>query len=152
MWEQAEVIVVSRVISVAPPDLQESTPIHSSARLPAGKGTHTETRQKKKTCTHLRALPIDHHWEWDAFHSPSKKSVRFGRPGCQCFFCHLRLFVSVPSDVSVFVRARPRCVSLKADGNTPGRSGSDLMSQTHCLSVCLRFPAWRGAAHRGCWI
>lgn len=36
LWEQAEVTVVSRVISVAPPDLQELTPIHSSDCLPAG--------------------------------------------------------------------------------------------------------------------
>lgn len=43
VWEQAEVTVVSRVISGAPPDLQELTPIHLSNCLSAGKGTHTET-------------------------------------------------------------------------------------------------------------
>lgn len=48
MWEQAEVTVVSRVISVMLPDLQELTPIHSSNCLSAGKGTHRETNAHKK--------------------------------------------------------------------------------------------------------
>lgn len=48
MWEQAEVTVVSRVIPVMLPDLQELTPIHSSNCLSAGKGTHRETNAHKK--------------------------------------------------------------------------------------------------------
>lgn len=47
MWEQTKVSVVSRVISVMLPDLQELTPIHSHDREDV-----TETR--KQVCIHLK--------------------------------------------------------------------------------------------------
>lgn len=99
--------MVSRVISVAPPDLQELTPIHLSNCLSAGKGTHTETREKKKqkkTGTHLQALPIDNQSEWGVFHLEK-----------------LTVASEMPKFIPTwgFVRG---CVDSRDDGNTPGGS------------------------------
>lgn len=57
-----------RVISVAPLDLQEWTPIHCCCWLPAGRGTHTHTERKTKVWTHLRTLPMGGRQEWDGVH------------------------------------------------------------------------------------
>ena len=100
MWEQAEVTVVSRVISVAPPDLQELTPIHSSDCLPCQRGRgHTQRHTQKKnvytptSTANGRSVGVGH--------------VPLGETYCGVWvanvFCHLGLFVFFSLYMSVFI-------------------------------------------------
>lgn len=106
MWEQAEVTVVSRVISVAPPDLQELTPIHSSDRLPAGKGTHTETQKNALTpaCSaNGRSVVVGR--------VPFAETYCDGVQNCQCFLLPGAICVSFLVYISLFMRAACWCLS-----------------------------------------
>lgn len=81
MWERAEVTVVNRVISVAPLDLQESTPIHSSD----GGRTQAETRTPPPSASGRFPFYESHRDGVTAsFFFPSLK-----KKDC----CHLELFV-----------------------------------------------------------
>ena len=149
MWEQAEVTVVSRVISVAPPDLQELTPIHSSDCLPCQRGRgHTQRHTQKKKCVHTYK-----HCQWTIGGSGTC-SIRWNllwRLSCQCFLSPGAICVFFFVYECIYMRAGCRCLSWRTM-ETHLVVLSDLMSQTHRLSVSVSVSLAGSTAHHRCGI